>query len=519
MDKNKAEKLLDKIERTLKLCDAIEAAFSQHNAGFDKQIAELQRNLTAQEQRLEILKQTVADGAALKALQEEVQSIGARLDAHLRDIELQDALRSIGYSEAEVKECMTDVPDLTLEDIHYVKPIFDNYDATTEEWNTKTFAAYSQMRIFPKLETSALRKMRSCLAFRTLCFIPLFDVSGVTSALSPWCTWLDNTGQGVDSLDGIKRMPAFDWSSLEEQRYLYCGLHNLKYSPPLKFPKLKGTGAFLFGDCHNMTKWDISMDWSKLTDFMGGMRGSHLVELPTTEFLNATSLAGAFASLNIADLSDVTIRAPKCIRMLGTFCGWLSNPNLAALVHAPQLELPPNVDMHELYASQEYLRTVPDYSHLEPSNIELAFVHCRHLRRLSLNFENIGAMQNNYYFRHTFGASDTESDMDGKIHTHYSNVEYFSILNLGKRPECTSLDFSLQARWGVGSEENLQSLIDSLLTNSFNRAEAGYSPLKLILSPMTLNLLSEPQRTAITEKGYTLATASWRGYTYFDFDD
>jgi hypothetical protein len=49
-----------------------------------------------------------------------------------------------------------------------------------------------------------------------------------------------------------------------------------------------------------------------------------------------------------------------------------------------------------------------------------------------------------------------------------------------------------------------QDLVDSLITNSFDRATAGYSVFTITLSQETYNLLTEEEITAITNKGYTI---------------
>jgi Mycoplasma protein of unknown function, DUF285 len=58
--------------------------------------------------------------------------------------------------------------------------------------------------------------------------------------------------------------------------------------------------------------------------------------------------------------------------------------------------------------------------------------------------------------------------------------------------------------WGTGSEEARQSLIDSLITYSFDRTAAGYSPLNLALSTETKNVLTDEEKAAITAKGFTI---------------
>ncbi|MFK1946795.1 hypothetical protein ACIXHV_20990 [Bacteroides fragilis] len=85
------------------------------------------------------------------------------------------------------------------------------------------------------------------------------------------------------------------------------------------------------------------------------------------------------------------------------------------------------------------------------------------------------------------------------------NLTYILMLNLGRNPEMTGLLTNNDIVWGTGGETNRQSLVDSLLTYSFNRAQAGYPPFRIPLPPRVRSLLTEEEKAAITEKGFTLA--------------
>ena len=72
----------------------------------------------------------------------------------------------------------------------------------------------------------------------------------------------------------------------------------------------------------------------------------------------------------------------------------------------------------------------------------------------------------------------------------------------------TSVIFTYWNVWGVNDETNTdarQSLIDSLLTYSFDRATAGYSTCTIKLHSSTKALLTEDEIAQITSKGYTIA--------------
>ena len=76
--------------------------------------------------------------------------------------------------------------------------------------------------------------------------------------------------------------------------------------------------------------------------------------------------------------------------------------------------------------------------------------------------------------------------------------------NIGKST-LTAFDFSSATVWGLGSEENRQSVIDSLITYSYDRAAAGMSAVTIKLSANTKGLLTEEEIAQITAKGFTIA--------------
>ena len=62
--------------------------------------------------------------------------------------------------------------------------------------------------------------------------------------------------------------------------------------------------------------------------------------------------------------------------------------------------------------------------------------------------------------------------------------------------------------WGVNSDtitDARQSLIDSLITYSYDRATAGYSTCTVTLAADTKAVLTSDEIAAITAKGFTIA--------------
>lgn len=78
------------------------------------------------------------------------------------------------------------------------------------------------------------------------------------------------------------------------------------------------------------------------------------------------------------------------------------------------------------------------------------------------------------------------------------------ITNLGKSSLTSYSCFSPLSVWG-STDEGRQSLIDTLITNSYDRAAHGMSACKITLHANTKALLTEAELAAITAKGFTIA--------------
>lgn len=139
------------------------------------------------------------------------------------------------------------------------------------------------------------------------------------------------------------------------------------------------------------------------------------------------------------------------------------------------------------------------------------FANCKSLQKVKLiNTENctywFAAFSNCLSLQRIEGidlSSATRLDMG---HNYNYNLQYIEIKNLGKS-SATNFPFGSGCFpvWGVGSEENRQSLVDSLLTYSYDRAANGLPTATIQLSSTTKALLTEEEIAQITAKGFTIA--------------
>lgn len=88
------------------------------------------------------------------------------------------------------------------------------------------------------------------------------------------------------------------------------------------------------------------------------------------------------------------------------------------------------------------------------------------------------------------------------------NLRKFTIKDIGYTSNCKSVDLKYLTVWGVNNDEipdARQSLIDSLITYSFDRLSAGYPTCTIKLSSNTKALLTDDEKAQITAKGFTIA--------------
>jgi hypothetical protein len=119
------------------------------------------------------------------------------------------------------------------------------------------------------------------------------------------------------------------------------------------------------------------------------------------------------------------------------------------------------------------------------------FAGCHNAIIISFNAENISSLNKTFF--------SAIRSMD--------RLRVISIVGLGTNEKCTSIDFGLCENLGIDSDiikNAKQKLMDTLLTNSFDRASAGYSVFTITLRQNTFNLLTEEEIEAITNKGYTI---------------
>ena len=156
-----------------------------------------------------------------------------------------------------------------------------------------------------------------------------------------------------------------------------------------------------------------------------------------------------------------------------------------ALTAIPQLDTSNVTDMSKMFNSCTALTTIPQLDTSNVTNMQQMFSGCSLLTAIpQLDTSNVTNMAN--------------------IFINCTKLTFILIKNIGKSTLAT-FDFSGASNWGTGSDENRQSLIDSLITYSYDRATNGMASATIKLSTNTKALLTEGEIAQITAKGFTIA--------------
>lgn len=202
-------------------------------------------------------------------------------------------------------------------------------------------------------------------------------------------------------------------------------------------------------------------------------------------------------------------------------------------------------DASKLFLNCYRLTKIPTYDFSNVTNLDSCFINCSVLVEIGgLNLNNVTILSgtfkncNSLYtldltswntskvtnFSEFIGGCNNLKQIKGYLDimsasdkftgfylAGYSNIEnlrQMAFKNIGYASNATTFDIANAKNWGVNSDtitEAKQSLIDSLITYSFDRATAGYSSCTLKLAANTKAVLTEEEIAQITAKNYTIA--------------
>lgn len=301
---------------------------------------------------------------------------------------------------------------------------------------------------FPKVDTSKVTNFQNAFdgASNLTTFPAVLDTRSATNINFMFCN------------SAVKELPWMDTSNVTEAYIVFENCKNITSVPQYDFSKVKSTGWGLFMGCEKLKK------------------------VPQLDFSSCSRLENLF--LGCPSLEEVEpFVAPKVpwngIRL---FC------------ECVKLSTVPNIDLSLCTQLDNAFQGLPLISNLG----NLSTGNCK-------NF--VGAFRFNPNLEKFEGVDVAKATVLRETFQEDSVLTYLKLLNFGTQKSIDmSETFSGVTSWGAGSDENRQSLVDSLLTYSFDRAAAGYAPLAFQLEPEVLARLTDEEIAAITAKGFTITS-------------
>ena len=258
--------------------------------------------------------------------------------------------------------------------------------------------------------------------------------------------------------------PYIDTSNVTRMESMFIGCSKLTLVPELDTSNVTGMTQ-MFNGCSNLTSVP-AFDTSNVTDM-------------TQMFTGCTSLT----SVPAFDTSKVT----------GMYRMFYGCSNLTSV---PAFDTSKVTNMDYMFNGCSKLTLVPELDTSVCTKFTSIFGNLRLIKRIEgINFR---AATNSSYSS-TYFITSSSSD---------TYIRYLLIKELGTQSSCTNIPANVLSVWGVNTDEipdAKQSLIDSLITYSFDRATAGYPTCTIKLSTNTKALLTEDEKAQITAKGYTIA--------------
>lgn len=244
-----------------------------------------------------------------------------------------------------------------------------------------------------------------------------------------------------------------------------------------------------FTDCNSLREvGDINITGNKVIDYNEFFQNCYT--LRKIGNLNTTGCTN-FYSMFTNCKSLITI--PQLNTSSGTSFNYIFN-SCSSLTTIPQMDTSSGTYFSGMFYGCSSLTSVPQLDTSSGTDFSQMFNNCFKLKRIEgISFKSLNTTVNFYYL--------TGYD-------YMYQLRYALIKDIGTCTDMTSVDFSFWNAWGVEDETTTdarQSLVDSLLTYSFDRATAGYSTCTIILDYACKELLTSDEIAQITSKGYTIS--------------
>ena len=325
---------------------------------------------------------------------------------------------------------------------------------------------------------------------------------------------------GCHSLTSID-LSGLNASSVTDMNGMFSSCNSIKSINLLGMDTLSVTNmSRMFYNCINLPSIDLSgLNTSKVTDMSymfsecTGLESIDFSGLDTSKVTNMSYIFRGCEKLKSIDLSGFNTSAVTNMHGMFNICRKLTSLNLS------NFDTSKVIDMGYMFENCEKLESI-DLSRFNTSSVTIMegmFGGYRYegteyisgFTSLDLSSFDTSNVTNMYsMFRYckkltSLDLSSFDTSLVTSMNYMFDNCPNLTSLILGpnffKTPNVTSIDFSSCTKW------TNDTVVTSLVTNSYDRATAGLSTMTLKLSDNTKAALTDEQKATITAKGYTIA--------------
>ena len=277
------------------------------------------------------------------------------------------------------------------------------------------------------------------------------------------------------------------WNPSNTSAYrLFFDDKKLVYAPNIDTSNVTSMNG-MFDSCYSIKTVPL-YNTSKVTNMDNMFRYcGNLSSVPAFDTSNVTTMCCMFIScknLTSVPLFD-TSKVTSMEAMLKD-CGNLSS--------VPAFDTSNVTNMDDMFNVCKSITTVPAFDTSKVTSMEFIFSSCPKLTTIEgISFKSLTASTMNNSYLVGYGLNTSIRKAVFKDIGYHSNAKQFNTYYI--------------ENWGVNTDEITdarQSLIDSLITYSFDRATAGYPTCTIKLSSTTKSLLTSDEIAQIEAKGFTI---------------
>lgn len=268
---------------------------------------------------------------------------------------------------------------------------------------------------------------------------------------------------------------------------LYYNNKKLVYSPKIDTINVTNMQG-MFYSCTSLQTVPF-YDTSKVTNMLHMFYNCICIKkVPLFNTSKVTNMQSMFDSCT--NLQSVPEFDTSKVTNISRFCF-----NCSRLTTVPAFNTSNVTDMNSMFSGCDKLISVPELDTSKVTNFNYTFSYCYSLKTIEgISFKSFADSTMSNYYIFGFG--------------YLNSLRKAVFKDIGYQSTAVQFDTSMLTNWGVNTDEipdARQSLIDSLITYSFDRASAGYPTCTITLSSNTKALLTADEIAQITAKGFTLA--------------